>query len=121
MKLGTYITYSIHNVIDANTYYSIYNIGYYATSTITVIEGVTVRPTSSQSNNTVGDLSISQGEIQNQNFALITMNSKEMEEIRSTVNSTRQAVENGNMTEALIGLTVLDQQLELITERASPF
>jgi hypothetical protein len=30
-----------------------------ATSTITVIEGVTVRPTSAQSNNTVGDLSIS--------------------------------------------------------------
>jgi hypothetical protein len=49
------------------------------------------------------------------------MNSKEMEEIRSTVNSTRQAVENGNMTEALIGLTVLDQQLELIAERASAF
>jgi hypothetical protein len=92
-----------------------------AMSTITVIEGVTVRPTSAQSNNTVGDLSISQREIQNQNFALITMNNKEMEEIRSTVNSTRQAVENGNMTEALIGLTVLDQQLELITERASPF
>jgi hypothetical protein len=49
------------------------------------------------------------------------MNGKEMEEIRSTVNSTRQAIENGNMTGALVGLTVLDQQLELIAERASPF
>jgi hypothetical protein len=90
-----------------------------AMSTITLIEGVTIHPSSAQSNNTTGNLSTQQEEIQN--FALITMNGKEMEEIRSTVNSTRQAVENGNMTEALIGLTVLDQQLELITERASPF
>jgi hypothetical protein len=94
-------------------------LGIMAMSTITVIEGVTIRPTLAQSNNTAGNLSTSQEEIQN--FALLTMNSKEMEEIRSTVNSTRQAVENGNMTEALTGLTVLDQQLELIAERASPF
>jgi hypothetical protein len=94
-------------------------LGIMAMSTITVIEGVTIHPTSAQSNNTAGNLSTPQEEIQN--FALITMNSKEMEEIRSTVNSTRQAVENGNMTEALVGLTVLDQQLELIAEKASPF
>ena len=92
-----------------------------AMSTITVIEGVTVRPTSAQSNSTAGDLSTPQDELQDQNFSLITLNSEEMEEVRSNVNSTRQAVENGNMTEALIQLTVLDQQLELIAERASPF
>ena len=90
-----------------------------ATSTITLIERVTIHPSSAQSNNTTGNLSIQQEETQN--FALITMNGKEMEEIRSTVNSTRQAIENGNMTGALVGLTVLDQQLELIAERASPF
>jgi hypothetical protein len=90
-----------------------------AMSTITLIEGVTIHPSSAQSNNTTGNLSTQQEEIQN--FALITMNGKEMEEIRSTVNSTRQAIENGNMTGALVGLTVLDQQLELIAERASPF
>jgi hypothetical protein len=49
------------------------------------------------------------------------LNSEQIEEIRSAVNSTRQAVENGNITEALIRLRVLDQQLELIAERASPF
>jgi hypothetical protein len=90
-----------------------------AMSTITLIEGVTIHPSSAQSNNTTGNLSTQQEEIQN--FALITMNGKEMEEIRSTVNSTRQAIENDNMTGALVGLTVLDQQLELIAERASPF
>ena len=92
-----------------------------AVSTVTSIEGVVIRPTSAQSNSTAGDLSTPQDELQDQNFSLITLNSEEMEELRSTVNSTRQAVENGNMTEALIQLTVLDQQLELIAERASPF
>ncbi len=94
-------------------------LGIIAMSTITLIAGATIRPSTSQSNNTAGNLSTQQEEIQN--FALITMNGKEMEEIRSTVNSTRQAIENGNMTGALVGLTVLDQQLELIAERASPF
>ena len=93
--------------------------GIIAMSTITLIADVTIRQSSAQSNNTAGNLSTPQEEIQN--FALITMNGKEMEEIRSTVNSTRQAIENGNMTGALVGLTVLDQQLELIAERASPF
>ena len=92
-----------------------------AVSTVTSIEGVVIRPTSAQSNSTAGDLSTPQDELQDQNFSLITLNSEEMEELRSTVNSTRQAVENGNMTEALIQLTVLDQQLELIAEMASPF
>jgi hypothetical protein len=94
-------------------------LGIMAMSAITLIADVTIRPSSAQSNNTAGNLSSPQQEIQN--FALITMNGKEMEEIRSTVNSTRQAIENGNMTGALVGLTVLDQQLELIAERASPF
>jgi hypothetical protein len=93
--------------------------GIIAMSTITLIADVTIRQSSAQSNNTAGNFSTPQEEIQN--FALITMNGKEMEEIRSTVNSTRQAIENGNMTGALVGLTVLDQQLELIAERASPF
>jgi hypothetical protein len=92
-----------------------------AVSTVTSIESVAILPTSAQSNSTAGDLSTPQDELQDQNFSLMTLNSKEMEEIRSTVNSTRQAVANGNMTEALIQLTVLDQQLELIAERASPF
>lgn len=96
-------------------------LGLMAVSTLTVIEGISMHPTSAQSNNTTGNLSTPLEELQNQNFALITLNSEQIEEIRSTVNSTRQAVENGNITEALIRLRVLDQQLELIAQRASPF
>ena len=89
--------------------------------TLTVIEGISMPTTSAQSNNATGDLPTPLEELQDQNFALITVNSEQIEEIRSTVNSTRLAVENGNMTEALIRLRALDQQLELIAERASPF
>ena len=60
-------------------------------------------------------------ELQSQNFALITVNSEQIQELRSTVNQTNQAIENGNKTEALNQLRVLDQQLQLLSERASPF
>lgn len=70
--------------------------------TLTVIECISMPTTSAQSNNATGDLPTPLEELQNQNFALITVNSEQIEEIRSTVNSTRLAVENGNMTEALI-------------------
>ena len=60
-------------------------------------------------------------ELQSQNFALITVNSEQIQELRSTVNHTNQAIEKGNLTEALNHLRVLDQQLQLLSERASPF
>ena len=88
---------------------------------LTVIEGISMPTTSAQSNNATGDLPTALEELKDENFALITVNIEQIEEIRSTVNSTRQAVENGNMTEALIRLRALDQQLELVAERTSPF
>ena len=77
--------------------------------------------TSAQSNNGSANLSTPLEELQSQNFALITVNSEQIQELRSTVNQTNQAIENGNMTEALNQLRVLDQQLQLLSERASPF
>ena len=79
--------------------------------------------TSAQTN-TSGDgnnLSTPLEELQSQNFALITVNSEQIQELRSTVNQTNQAIENGNLTEALNHLRVLDQQLQLLSDRASPF
>lgn len=96
-------------------------LGLMGVSILTVIEGISMPTTSAQSNNATGDLPTPLEELQNENFALITVNSEQIEEIRSTVNSTRLAVENGNMTEALIRLRAIDQQLQLISERASPF
>ena len=79
--------------------------------------------TSAQNNDVSADSNLSTPleELQSQNFALITVNSEQIQELRSTVNQTNEAIENGNKTEALNQLRVLDQQLQLLSERASPF
>lgn len=79
--------------------------------------------TSAQTNDVSADSNLSTPleELQSQNFALITVNSEQIQELRSTVNQTNEAIENGNKTEALNQLRVLDQQLQLLSERASPF
>ena len=51
------------------------------------------------------NLSTALEELQSPSFTLITVNTEQIQELRSTVNQTNQAIENGNMTEALIRLS----------------
>lgn len=90
---------------------------------VVVIFFFSTHSTSAQTNDVSADSNLSTPleELQSQNFALITVNSEQIQELRSTVNQTNEAIENGNKTEALNQLRVLDQQLQLLSERASPF
>jgi hypothetical protein len=50
---------------------------------------------------------------------LITLNAEQISEIRSNLNKTRQAIESGNTTEALINLTTIDEQFSVLGGEAS--
>jgi hypothetical protein len=54
-------------------------------------------------------------------FSLITLNGEQIKEIRSNLNNTRQAIENGNTTEALANLTIIDEQFSAVSGEASAF
>jgi len=60
-------------------------------------------------------------ETQEETFSLITLNGEQIKEIRSNLNSTRQAIENGNTTEALANLTIIDEQFSAVSGEASAF
>ena len=60
-------------------------------------------------------------ETEDETFSLITLNSEQIKEIRSILNSTCQAIENGNNTEALANLTILDEQFSAVSGEASAF
>jgi hypothetical protein len=53
-------------------------------------------------------------ETQDETFSLITLNAEQISEIRSNLNKTRQAIESGNTTEALINLTIIDEQFSAL-------
>ena len=54
-------------------------------------------------------------------FSLITLNGDQIKEISSNLNNTRQAIENGNTTEALANLTIIDEQFSAVSGEASAF
>ena len=60
-------------------------------------------------------------ETQEETFSLITLNGEQIKEIRSNLNNTRQAIENGNTTEALANLTIIDEQFSAVSGEASAF
>ena len=60
-------------------------------------------------------------ETQDETFSLITLNGEQIKEIRSNLNRTRQAIENGNSTEALANLTIIDEQFSAVSGGASAF
>ncbi|HEX5892460.1 MAG TPA: hypothetical protein VFY41_06330 [Nitrososphaeraceae archaeon] len=60
-------------------------------------------------------------ESEDETFSLITLNGEQIKEIRSNLNKTRQAIENGNSTEALANLTIIDEQFSAVSGEASAF
>ena len=60
-------------------------------------------------------------ETEDETFSLITLNGEQIKEIRSNLNKTRQAIENGNSTEALANLTIIDEQFSAVSGEASAF
>jgi hypothetical protein len=60
-------------------------------------------------------------ETQDETFSLITLNGEQIKEIRSNLNRTRQAIENGNSTDALANLTIIDEQFSAVSGEASAF
>jgi hypothetical protein len=60
-------------------------------------------------------------ETEDETFSLITLNGEQIKEIRSNLNSARQAIENGNTTEALANLTIIDEQFSAVSGEASAF
>ena len=60
-------------------------------------------------------------ETEDETFSLITLNGEQIKEIRSNLNRTRQAIENGNTTEALANLTIIDEQFSAVSGEASAF
>lgn len=60
-------------------------------------------------------------ETEDETFSLITLNGEQIKEIRSNLNNTRQAIENGNTTEALANLTIIDEQFSAVSGEASAF
>ncbi len=60
-------------------------------------------------------------ETEDETFSLITLNGEQVKEIRSNLNKTRQAIENGNTTEALANLTIIDEQFSAVSGEASAF
>ena len=60
-------------------------------------------------------------ETKGETFSLITLNGEQIKEIRSNLNRTRQAIENGNSTDALANLTIIDEQFSAVSGEASAF
>ena len=60
-------------------------------------------------------------ETEDETFSLITLNGEQIKEIRSNLNKTRQAIEDGNSTEALANLPIIDEQFSAVSGEASAF
>jgi hypothetical protein len=60
-------------------------------------------------------------ETEDETFSLITLNGEQIKEIRSNLNRTSQAIENGNTTKALANLTIIDEQFSAVSAEASAF
>jgi hypothetical protein len=60
-------------------------------------------------------------ETEDETFSLITLNGEQIKEIRSNLNKTRQAIENGNNTDALANLTIIDEQFSAVSGEESAF
>lgn len=59
--------------------------------------------------------------LQNQTFSQIVISTAQLDEILNTIQNVKQAANDGNMTDITIQLATLENQINIIRERANVF
>ena len=50
------------------------------------------------------------------NIGLVTITPEQINEIKNNINTTRQAIQQGNLTEALANLSIVEEQFSVLVE-----
>ena len=50
------------------------------------------------------------------NVGLVTITPEQINEIKNSINTTRQAIQQGNLTEALANLSIVEEQFSVLVE-----